>query len=70
MLPDLRFLRPEAREAFTEIGVGGSLRDREMAGFGGFFGAAGAEAIGLYLADRAHAVGADDAQDVPENEAF
>ena len=59
VLPDLRFLRPQARQAFEKIVVGGALRDSGMPGFERFFGAPGADAILLYLADRAHAAVAE-----------
>ena len=54
VLSDLRFLQPEVRAAFAEIVVGGAYGERGMPGFEAFFGEAGAEAILLYLADRAN----------------
>jgi quinohemoprotein ethanol dehydrogenase len=55
VLPDLRSLSDDSRHAFSEIVVGGSRRDRGMPGFEGTLDAADAEAILLYLAERANA---------------
>ena len=55
ILPDLRFLRSTARSDFESIVVEGAYRDRGMPGFRAFVDSAGADAILLYLAERAHA---------------
>ncbi len=55
VLPDLRYLRPGARRAFVNIVVRGSLQRRGMPGFAGVIDERGADAILLYLADRANA---------------
>jgi quinohemoprotein ethanol dehydrogenase len=55
VLPDLRFMRTGARRAFVNIVVRGSLTRRGMPGFEGVIDPRGAEAILMYLADRAHA---------------
>ena len=44
VLPDLRFLRPEARAGFAEIVLYGALRERGMPGFGSTFDRHGADA--------------------------
>jgi hypothetical protein len=48
-------MRTGARRAFVNIVVRGSLTRRGMPGFEGVIDPRGAEAILMYLADRAHA---------------
>ncbi len=55
VLTDLRYLRPGARRAFVNIVVYGGLLRRGMPGFEGVVSEQDAEALLLYLADRAHA---------------
>ncbi|MBW2424331.1 MAG: c-type cytochrome [Deltaproteobacteria bacterium] len=53
--PDLRFIAPEMRAAFSDVVLGGSLRTRGMPAFADVLESAQLEPILLYLADRAHA---------------
>jgi quinohemoprotein ethanol dehydrogenase len=53
--PDLRFIAPAMREAFSDVVLGGSLRTRGMPTFADILEPAQLEPIRLYLANRAHA---------------
>jgi hypothetical protein len=53
--PDLRYLRPEARAAFEDIVLRGSLAGAGMPSRARYLDAEGARTILLYLAERAHA---------------